>query len=194
MIKPTLLLVLLLSCHSVQAHLFELFAYTEANRIHGSAFSSGGQKAAGALIKVFAEDGHLLNSLKSNQQGDFVLDVQKPGSYRLLAESGDGHIAERFVSVVSQANPTTDKTSSAEFALPGNETSKKSTVDHHHRAQFLQQVEQAVARQVGPLRVELQHHDKHVRLANILGGIGFIFGLAGLLLWWRCRQTGKHRS
>ena len=49
-------------------------------------------------------------------------------------------------------------------------------------------VEQAVARQLGPLRLELQQYADRVRLADLLGGIGFIFGLAGVALWWRSRQ------
>jgi nickel transport protein len=49
-------------------------------------------------------------------------------------------------------------------------------------------IERAVARQVRPLREELLATRDALRLQDILGGIGYIFGLAGLALWWRSRQ------
>lgn len=49
-------------------------------------------------------------------------------------------------------------------------------------------VEEAVARQVRPLREQLLAHEERVRLRDILGGIGYILGLAGLVLWWHARR------
>lgn len=49
-------------------------------------------------------------------------------------------------------------------------------------------VEEAVARQVRPLREQLLAHDERVQLRDILGGIGYILGLAGLVLWWHARR------
>jgi nickel transport protein len=49
-------------------------------------------------------------------------------------------------------------------------------------------VEQAVARQVRPLREQLIAHQDRIRLQDLLGGIGYILGLAGLVLWWRSRS------
>jgi nickel transport protein len=35
-----------------------------------------------------------------------------------------------------------------------------------------------------PLREQHEAHDARVRLQDVLGGIGYIVGLAGLGLWW----------
>ena len=50
-------------------------------------------------------------------------------------------------------------------------------------------VEAAVARQIRPLREELLATRDALRLQDILGGLGYIFGLTGLALWWRSRRT-----
>ena len=50
-------------------------------------------------------------------------------------------------------------------------------------------MEQAVARQIGPLRRELQASQQRARLSDIIGGIGLIFGIAGVVLWWRSRSA-----
>ncbi|MEJ2463762.1 MAG: hypothetical protein P8098_19340 [Candidatus Thiodiazotropha sp.] len=53
-------------------------------------------------------------------------------------------------------------------------------------------LERAVARQIRPLREALQGYEEQVRLRDIIGGIGYIVGLAGLGLWWgRRRKDGR---
>ncbi|MBK5965704.1 hypothetical protein CCR95_16830, partial [Thiocystis minor] len=49
-------------------------------------------------------------------------------------------------------------------------------------------IDQAVARQVRPLREQLIAAQDEVRLRDILGGLGYILGLTGLALWWRSRR------
>ncbi|KAA6187086.1 hypothetical protein F2Q65_03985 [Thiohalocapsa marina] len=54
-------------------------------------------------------------------------------------------------------------------------------------------IEAAVARQIAqqirPLREELLATRDALRLQDVLGGIGYIFGLAGLALWWKARRN-----
>ena len=52
-------------------------------------------------------------------------------------------------------------------------------------------VEQAVARQVRPLREELLACQEQTRFRDVLGGLGYILGLAGLAAWWRVRPQGR---
>jgi nickel transport protein len=54
-------------------------------------------------------------------------------------------------------------------------------------------IERAVARQVRPLREEVAAARDAARLQDILGGIGYLFGLTGLALWWRGRRVGTGR-
>jgi nickel transport protein len=49
-------------------------------------------------------------------------------------------------------------------------------------------IEGAVNRQVRPLRAQLIAAEERTRLQDILGGIGYIAGLTGLVLWWRSRR------
>ncbi len=51
-------------------------------------------------------------------------------------------------------------------------------------------IERAVARQVRPLREELAAAQDRAALRDILGGLGYILGLAGLALWWDARRRG----
>ncbi|WP_462322132.1 carboxypeptidase-like regulatory domain-containing protein [Halochromatium sp.] len=59
---------------------------------------------------------------------------------------------------------------------------------------FEQAVEQAVARQVLPLREALAEAQAKASIRDIIGGLGYIAGLAGLGLWWTRRRERQRRS
>ncbi len=54
-------------------------------------------------------------------------------------------------------------------------------------------IERSVARHLHSLREELRAMRSEVRLRDVLGGIGYLFGLAGLALWWHNRRSGASR-
>ncbi|MBK5939451.1 hypothetical protein [Halochromatium roseum] len=55
-----------------------------------------------------------------------------------------------------------------------------------------QTLEQALARQVRPLREALAEAQAQASLRDLLGGLGYIAGLAGLGLWWTRRREQRH--
>ncbi|MEA1052507.1 hypothetical protein U5801_22255 [Lamprobacter modestohalophilus] len=55
-----------------------------------------------------------------------------------------------------------------------------------------QRLEQAVARQVLPLREALAEAQAQASLRDLLGGLGYIAGLAGFALWWTRRRERRH--
>lgn len=57
-----------------------------------------------------------------------------------------------------------------------------------------QAVAQAVARQVLPLREALAEAQAKASFRDIIGGLGYIAGLAGLGLWWTRRRERQRRS
>ncbi len=63
------------------------------------------------------------------------------------------------------------------------------------RAEMELLVRDAVSQEIAPLRRELaQRSQTDPGLREILGGIGWLVGLAGLATWWRSRASGKKSS
>ena len=52
-------------------------------------------------------------------------------------------------------------------------------------------INRAVARQVGPLRAEINAYRNDVRMSDILGGIGIIIGIFGVGAWVVARRQSK---
>jgi len=56
-------------------------------------------------------------------------------------------------------------------------------------------VEDVVAAQVLPLREELHKAQHDARFSDVVGGIGFIFGIAGIVLWGRAKkESASHKQ
>jgi len=183
--------VLLLFNGVAEAHLLKLFAYVEGNRIHGSAYFAGGAGVAGAAITISDADNQPLARLKTDPQGAFSYAVATAGEYRLRVSTGEGHQAEWRIHPAefspSPTAPDSRSETSVNIMAPGPDPATPPD------PQLAALIEQAVARQIGPLREELQRSQDRARLSDILGGIGFIFGLAGVALWWRARQGANRR-
>ncbi|BDY03380.1 hypothetical protein [Ferrimonas sp. YFM] len=169
-------LALVMSC-AAQAHLLKVFAYGEGGRVHGSVYFAGGGPATGASVQVLALDGSVLATLSPDENGEFVYQPEAPRDLELLVDTGDGHQVRWPVSA-----------DELQGVLPAPQPGQTVAPEAVNQQQLLSMIEQAVARQVGPLRQELQQAEDRARLSDILGGLGMIFGIAGLAMWWRGRR------
>ena len=183
-----------------------MFAFADGARIEGSAYFAGGGRAAGAHILVKDAGGRTVAELSPAADGSFSYVAQAPVDHLIVADSGDGHraewkisaaelasgFAERKESVALQTAPRTD--AGASVAESATATSVQPTLPAPVIDPALEAaIERAVARQMRPLREELIAARDAYRLRDILGGIGYIFGLAGLALWWHARRFGNRR-
>jgi nickel transport protein len=203
--RLALLVLLLAGTAPVLAHKLHVFAAADGAGIEGSAYFAGGGKAAGAKILITNAAGEVLAELKPAADGSFRYQARAPVEHRIIAETGDGHRAEWRVTAEELAGgfspalagahtaaAEADKAASAIAAagLVGNEggVATASVLAPDLEAA----IETAVARQIRPLREELLMTRDTLRLRDVLGGIGYIFGLAGLALWLHGRRlTGR---
>lgn len=183
----TLLLALSLAGRPVLAHQIQVFAFADGDRIEGSAYFVGGGAAPGVVVRVLDAQGRSLAEPVPDSEGGFSYRAEAPVDHLVVAETGDGHRAEWRVSAAELAPGFPGVLAEGmEPASPGAELAPK---DAPVDPELVALIEQAVARQVRPLRQELLAAQGQARLRDILGGIGYILGLAGLLAWWRSRRS-----
>lgn len=190
----TAAVVAMLGVTPCYAHLLQLFAYAEGDRIEGSVRVAPGTETVTADIKVRDRDGRILAQLKPDDTGAFSFRATEPVDHVIVARTADGHFAHWTVSAEELIGVVP---SSPDGPSPQATDSKSSSTDPSHSIQasvnplVLNQIEQAVARQTRPLREALFEYQRQLRLHEILGGIGYIFGLGGIALWWRSRGRRK---
>lgn len=161
---PARLGLLLLACWVplVFAHGLNLSLQAAADGVVGQAFYADGSPARNEAVTLFGADaGKPLAEASTDAQGRFRLPLTVAGTYRVVVDGDEGHRAEAaIVWAPVMAAPTAE--SAAALAA-------------------------AVRAEVAPLREDIARLQARVRLADLVGGIGFVVGLFGAYAWWRAR-------
>lgn len=171
------------------AHRLALFAAATGAEISGKAYFAGGSPARGIEVRVAGPDGATLATVTTDDGGNFAYTATKRVDHVLTADSGDGHVAEFTIgadelphSLPGGPESPTKPTASAAPAQTAPATAPPKDLD--------ERIEKAVARQLHPLRQQLAAFEDQIRLRDVIGGIGYIVGVAGLLAWVAARRKG----
>ncbi|MFM2481307.1 hypothetical protein [Celerinatantimonas sp. YJH-8] len=181
-------LLWLLLAPVAHAHLLKVFAWRDGQAIVGNAYFSGGVPAQGANIRLQNKAGVDIATGHPNTKGDFRLEIPTGKiAVTVVADTHDGHIAHWDLSA-ADSDTTTEAPSTTRHNTPKATSASPAALDP---TQLKNLISQAVAEQIGPLRMELSKDAGAFRFSDILGGIGYIFGLAGICFWLKSRKQAK---
>ncbi|MEE4379798.1 MAG: carboxypeptidase-like regulatory domain-containing protein [Candidatus Competibacteraceae bacterium] len=171
----------------VAAHQLRLFATTEGTIIRGTVYFAGGKKVANVPVTAFNAEGLPLGETITDQQGEFTFTAQQRVNHHFIADTSDGHQAGFIVS--AQVLPASLGALDSTTARSDPETTIITTDRIQHDPAELQAVvEKAIARQIGPLRQQLEAYEAKTRWHDVLGGIGYILGLTGIACYLLARR------
>jgi nickel transport protein len=181
----------LLWLEKAQAHRLKLFANSQGFEIKGSVYFSGGISVKDISVAIYLKEKKIA-VVTTDTQGQFSYLASESGEYELVASDGSGHRA-RFRITVTDAtasapafpsvSPPTQLENTDDFF--GNTKRDHCTDDinlTHWEAAL-----QPLHSQLFELQKQLTDYEAKIRWHDIIGGLGYIFGLAGLWLWWRTR-------
>jgi len=163
------------------AHKLNILAQTDGDRITGLVYYSGGDGAAGAAVHVMGPGGEQLGQTTTDATGAFAFTPVSACDHTFVCESDDGH-REEYTVPASQLPARLRETAPAQTSAGADAPPAAGTPAL---------VEQAVARQIQPLRADLARNETRARLRDIVGGIGYIFGVMGLVFYLKARARMK---
>lgn len=179
------------------AHKVKMFASAEGNLITGYVYYTTGGKPKNATVLVQDHAGNLLAEITANEQGEFTYIAETQQDYVFVLDLADGHRtsftvkAEELTTALpapaSEPAPASQSKQATEMPehIADNSTNPKISLEELEKI-----VEKAVAKQIRPLREQLDQYEEKICLHDILGGIGYILGLMGLgyFLWARKKR------
>lgn len=189
------LLGLLLLAGPAEAHKLKVFAAAEGETVGGYAYFFGGGRAVGARVIVTAPDGRRVFDQPTDAEGKFRFDVTQTEDLRITVESPDGHVAFAAIAASELILPVAALAATAEAAEPAATGSPAATGDEPPSLppDIAVLVESAVARQVRPLREQLDAWSERVFWRDVLGGLGVIIGFGGLAYGLTARRGDRPR-
>ncbi|TDO92173.1 nickel transport protein [Halanaerobium saccharolyticum] len=174
------LAVLLFSTSAVLAHGVHLDAYVEGDKIIAEASFSGGAAIKNSEINIYDEHGHLLNTSQTDENGIAEFKIPVLEDLRLVLNDNLGHQAQYIIERSKLP---------AEFQSSDPE-SKRGAANVVSEEQLRKIVREELNKKLAPINHNL------VKLANsgpgmteIIGGIGYIFGLMGLYFYFKKREN-----
>lgn len=186
------ILFVLIGTAPADAHRLKVFASGLADRITGYGYFTGGGRAAGAEVVLATLGGTIISRDTTDQQGAFQFTVTLRQDYQITMDTGDGHIATFIISAAELADTlpvaTPEIGRNHPVPAPSAGVSALSAVSSIDQAALAGLIGQAVAKQIIPLRAQLDAYEARLRLHDILGGIGWIVGLCGLGAFWMRRR------
>lgn len=204
-VAAVLLLLVAVPC---QAHKARIFGYAEDGRILTESGFSGGSNARNCEITVHdAESGAVLLTGRSNEKGEWSFPISQgmKNGVKLVLNAGEGHRGEWLVEaeeIAAAGVPDASDTSASE----ASESQAASTsaaaeilapqvaapVSGLDEAAVERAVEKALAKKLGPIKkMLLEINEDKPELKDIVGGIGYLVGAAGLIAYFRSRKTGS---
>ena len=179
------------------AHRLVVSAFAEGRSIRGSAYLSGGTRLKGATVRVLDGEGRELGRTETDPQGGFSYTAQTRRDHVLVVQTGAGHRATCTVKASELPRSLPSPGDRAGKGAEGGdhpdregdeEGGEKSAADSApSRADIQKMVREAVGRQIRPLRRDVQRYRSEVRFTDIVGGIGYIFGVMGLILYLKSK-------
>ncbi len=152
------------------AHSIDLFAHAVGDEIHGRVTYGDGSPVAGSTIEIswnaldtsHEADEHSA-TVQTDDAGEFRFKPSANAEHLFICRTPDGHRAAYSV----------------KFGV-GADVAVPDSIDD--------QIDVSVQRHIGALQEQLHEYERRTRLRDVLGGIGYILGLAGVVALIKTRR------
>ena len=164
------------------AHKVIIFAWVERDTVFTESKFSGGREATGAQVLVFDREGKQLLEGKTNNKGEFSFKIPKLTDLRIVLNAGIGHKAEWTIlkSEIKESSGILGSKIAIESSQP--------VAVGLSKAEIKELIEESLDRKLRPIvRMITESQSKGPSVTEIVGGIGYIFGLMGMALYFLSR-------
>jgi nickel transport protein len=177
------------------AHRIVLFAYVEGNTVFTESYFSDGKKCRNSRIEVFDKSGGKLLEGKTDENGEFSFEPPKKMDLRIVLTASMGHKDEYIIPAAELQGeaegkpPGAESHKAAEKAFQPEKGSSARQLTPREVEQIRMVVEEALDKKLKPIRTHLlEQKNEGVSFIQVMGGIGFILGIMGIILYFKSRR------
>jgi len=184
------------------AHKVQMFAYTEGENVFVEGYFADGKKAMKSEVIVYDPSGTELLRGRTDDTGKFNFKAPKKTDLKIVVDAGMGHKTEYTLPAgelhIAGGKETADVVTASvskdsKTIKVKEEKSKVSQTSRLDDVQLQAIVEKAVEKSVGeaikPLVRSFTEMQQKNSLTTIIGGIGYIIGLMGIVLYFKSRRS-----
>lgn len=203
------ILLSVISSTTAYAHRVVVFAWIEGGMVYTQSKFPGGARVSGGEITVLDESGQVLLNGKTDGQGEFSFPLpilKAPSELKIVLNAGMGHQGHwtltrdevgRAMGMERQMDDSAvaARPDTVARSLPASTPETTAPVNMPCRldeAELDRIVAAAVDRKLSPVMDMLIsiREEAAIGLDDVIAGVGYIFGLTGLLAWFYSRKKG----
>jgi|WetSurMetagenome_2_1015567.scaffolds.fasta_scaffold26703_5 nickel transport protein len=166
---------------NVSAHGLHLFANLQQNHIDGRAYYVDQTPASYEQVFLYDSNDKLLQKALTSQEGTFRFKIDKAQNFKVVIQSDDGHRAETQITVIEKPNlsPLEQQLQQAIEGKLQHENPPQNCKTEALEKNLISILQQ----EMQILKEQLHHYENKIRGHDVLGGLGYIFGLAGFFMY-----------
>jgi nickel transport protein len=169
------------------AHKVHIFAYVEGDTVYTESYFSNGTKVKGGIVEVYDSQGGKLLEGKTAENGEFNFKPPKTDDLRLVVATAMGHRNSYTLS----AGELGDITEAEKVRQPYPKESEAKEPAEVHLRQIKTIIDTSLDEKLKPIMRELARmQQKQVSFTEVIGGIGYIFGIMGIILYFVRKKRG----
>lgn len=168
------------------AHKVTIFAWVEGDTVFTESKFSGGKKAINAPVAIFDKNGKKLLEGKTDNKGKFSFKIPKVTDLRIVLNAAMGHKAEWMISEteIREAGPIVEEKSAVGPSGP--------IPDGLSKEEVRKIVEDSLDKKLRPIiRMMAESKNTKPSFSEIIGGLGYICGLFGVVLFLKNRSKKR---
>ncbi len=182
----TILLIAFFSTPLAFAHRVNLFAQVESGKVICQCYYSDGTPVRHQKIEVFTTLGEKLLEGETDDEGTYTFSPPIKNDLKIVLNAGMGHRSETLISASELPEVKQVKRQNPNIAKKTSEIKPdKIQMDEE---QLRKIVEEAVDKKLHSVKQMIIKQQRSVSLTTILGGIGYIFGVFGLILYFKKKK------
>ena len=170
----------------VWAHKVNVFAWVEGDTVFVEGYFPGGKKSQDSLVEVFNPAGTKLLEGRTNEKGEFSFKIPERIDLKIVLTASMGHKNDFIVPASDFQEVESSPSSPAQsFA----ESAKDSSAHPADLSQLEGMIDKALDRKLAPVIKLIRDTRKEgPSITEIVGGIGYIFGLFGVAVYFSNRR------
>ncbi|MCK4727709.1 MAG: hypothetical protein KAT27_02195, partial [Desulfobacterales bacterium] len=189
------------------AHKVMIFGWVEGDTVYTESKFSGGKKAKNSTVVVYDKEGNQLLEGKTDEQGEFSFKVPKKTDLKIVLKASMGHMAEWVIPAeeITADGPISEERSAPDVGLqvatkegsPSVETKTSGELPAPAAVGMSRQevkalIDESLDRKLAPiLNMLVDSLDRGPGVSEVIGGIGYIFGLVGVALYFANRRRKR---
>jgi len=169
------------------AHKVHIFAYVEGDTVYTESYFSDGTKVKGGVVEVYDSQGSKLLEGKTAENGEFNFKPPKTDDLKLVVATAMGHRNSYTLS----ADDEPDITGAKKLQEPHPKESEAKELTEVHLDEIKTIIDTSLDEKLKPIMRELTRmQQKQVSFTEVIGGIGYIFGIMGIILYFVSKKRG----